>query len=426
MKSKRPGEIHAVVFELVIPSDLESFVFADISSLSKMVDEREVLFDLGTTFVISDVVYEETEQIWNVHLIGSDKGRNIVTKEYIDYYREHTMYLSPTIKLGEFLIVVGQYEKARDYFESLLKCDYGNEVHILYNLAWIDRCQCKYVDARTKLDRAYELEMDSDCPSQSTLRSILIDSGSLHLTLNEPNLAMNCFLQADKMESTSALFNNIGLTYRYKCQWDKALEFFNKAQTLDKTNWPGGHYRVGIVLDNIGRTYSDLGQYRKALKFHLQGLQIKQQTLPNDRMDIGISLNNIGFTYDNLEMYGKALMYYRRALHIYEMCLPEVHTELGILLDNMAIAYRFKNQFKECFEYHLQALAIKERLNPFDPLTLAQTLQNIGVAYADMTASNDQQDDIKAFEYFQRAISIHELNKSLRSPDAASTFYEQV
>lgn len=64
MKSNRRGEIHAVIFELTIPSDLQSITFANISYLSKMVHEEEVLFDLGTTFIITDVVYNENEQIW--------------------------------------------------------------------------------------------------------------------------------------------------------------------------------------------------------------------------------------------------------------------------------------------------------------------------------------------------------------------------
>lgn len=118
------------------------------------------------------------------------------------------LHLSPTIKLGEFLIVIGQYEKARIYCKSLLNCDYddddNDEVHILYSLAWIDRCQSRYTDARIKLDRAYQLKNDKNFPSQNTLRNIIIDSGSLHLTINEPNLAMNCFLQANEMTSTSA------------------------------------------------------------------------------------------------------------------------------------------------------------------------------------------------------------------------------
>ena len=390
-----------------------------------MVHEEEILFDLGTTFTISDVVFDSTAQVWNIRLIASDQGQNIVTKEYIDYYREHTGNHPPTVRLGEFLIIIGQYEKAREYFQSLLKCEGDKQVHILYNLAWIDKCQCKYADARTKLDHAYELEIEEDNPSQHVLRNILIDSGNLYLVLNEANLALNCFLRAESMLSTATLLNNIGLAYRHRYQWDKALDYFNRALALDGQNWPNGHFEIGIILDNMGRMYNDLGKYRKALAYHLKGLKMKKKTLPHDHMDIGVSLNNIGLTYDSLEIYDKALVFYKKALNIYQICLPEVHVELAILLDNMAIVYRWKDQFKESFEYHHRALEIKERLNPPNCLTLAQTLHNIGVAYAERNLNNDRQDDTKAFEYFHRSISMHELNKSLESPAAATTFYEQ-
>ncbi|CAF4922174.1 unnamed protein product [Rotaria sp. Silwood1] len=302
--SRRRGEIHAVIFELVIPSDVQSIVFADISYLSKMIDEQEFLFDIGTTFIVSDVTYADVEQTWIIRLIGSDQGRNIVSKEYIEFYREHTKYLSPTIKLGESLAIVGR-------------------------LAWIDQCQGKYKDAQAKLDLAYELEDQNGSPCQQMLRNIIVDNGTIHLLMGQPNLALNCYLRADKMGSSSAIFNNIGLAYRQKRQWEKALEFFNKALARDQQDWPNGHYRIGITLDNIGRVYN------------------------------------------------------------------------------------------------AQALNIKERLDPIDRLLFAQTLHNLGIAYADSSAKNDQQDDKKAFEYFQRALSMHEANGSAWSPDAAATLYEQ-
>lgn len=421
-KSNRRGELHAVIFDIVLPSDIQSTVFVDISYLSKMVHEEEILFDLGATFTISDVDFDSTEQVWNIRLIASDQGQNIITKEYIDYYREHTVNHSPTIRLGEFLIIIGQYEKAREYFQSLLKCEGDKRVHILYNLAWIDKCQGKYTDARTKLDQAYELEMENDNPSQHTLRNILMDSGSLHLVSNEAILALNCFLRANSMLSTAALLNNIGLAYRHKYQWDQALDYFNRALALDEKNWPDGHFQIGIILDNMGRMYNDLGHHRKALVYHLKGLKMKKKTLPADHLDIGVSLNNTGLNYDHLRIYDKALIFYQKALNIYQACLPEVHIELAILLDNMALAYRCQDQLKECFEYHHRALEIKERLHPPNWLTLAQTLHNLGVAHAEQ---NLQQDDTKALEYFHRSISMHQLNKSLESPAAAITFYEQ-
>ncbi|CAF4966885.1 unnamed protein product [Rotaria sp. Silwood1] len=316
--SRRRGEIHAVIFELVIPSDVQSIVFADISYLSKMIDEQEFLFDIGTTFIVSDVTYADVEQTWIIRLIGSDQGRNIVSKEYIEFYREHTKYLSPTIKLGESLAIVGR-------------------------LAWIDQCQGKYKDAQAKLDLAYELEDQNGSPCQQMLRNIIVDNGTIHLLMSQPNLALNCYLRADKMGSSSAIFNNIGLAYRQKRQWEKTLEFFNKALARHQQDWPNGHYRIGITLDNIGRVYNAQGKYRTALKFHLRGLKMKQLTLPEDHKDIGISFNNIGLTYGYLEKYDKALMYYMRAVDIYKMCLPEIHREQGILFDNIALTYRLKD-----------------------------------------------------------------------------------
>ncbi|CAF3830781.1 unnamed protein product [Rotaria sp. Silwood1] len=341
--SRRRGEIHAVIFELVIPSDVQSIVFADISYLSKMIDEQEFLFDIGTTFIVSDVTYADVEQTWIIRLIGSDQGRNIVSKEYIEFYREHTKYLSPTIKLGESLAIVGRYDQARDHFNGLLKVDYENAVHILYSLAWIDQCQGKYKDAQAKLDLAYELEDQNGSPCQQMLRNIIVDNGTIHLLMGQPNLALNCYLRADKMGSSSAIFNNIGLAYRQKRQWEKTLEFFNKALARHQQDWPNGHYRIGITLDNIGRVYNAQGKYRTALKFHLRGLKMKQLTLPEDHKDIGISFNNIGLTYGYLEKYDKALMYYMRAVDIYKMCLPEIHREQGILFDNIALTYRLKD-----------------------------------------------------------------------------------
>ncbi|CAF3925740.1 unnamed protein product [Rotaria sp. Silwood1] len=248
--SRRRGEIHAVIFELVIPSDVQSIVFADISYLSKMIDEQEFLFDIGTTFIVLDVTYADVEQTWIIRLIGSDQGRNIVSKEYIEFYREHTKYLSPMIKLGEFLAIVGR-------------------------LAWIDQCQGKYKDAQAKLDLAYELEDQNGSPCQQMLRNIIVDNGTIHLLMGQPNLALNCYLRADKMRSSSAIFNNIGLAYRQKRQWEKTLEFFNKALARHQQDWPNGHYRIGITLDNIGRVYNAQGKYRTALKFHLRGLKMK-------------------------------------------------------------------------------------------------------------------------------------------------------
>ncbi|CAF1251425.1 unnamed protein product, partial [Didymodactylos carnosus] len=379
MSSKRRGELHAVVFELELPTNLKSFVFADISYMSKMIDEQEILFDIGTTFIVTSVAFDDVEQNWVIRLTGTDKGHDIVTKEYIDFYRKRMVALTPTIKLGEFLIIVGQFEKARAYFNDLLKLHDQDDVYILFNLAWIDKCQRKYREAREKLDRAYEKENTNDLPCQQKLRDILNDIGTIHVVMDEHEQALNYYQQAMKISSSSAIFNNIGLAYKIQGRYVEALEYFNKAREVSDREWPSGHHEIGITLDNIRQTYNYQGEYSKALDYHLQALHVKQKTLPDDHMDIGISFNNVGFTYNNLGEYDEALTYYQRALQVYQQYLPEIHLEIAVLLDNMATVYYCQKQYTKGLEYLYKALHIEERVEPVSRLTLGRTLNNLGV-----------------------------------------------
>ncbi|CAF1308538.1 unnamed protein product [Didymodactylos carnosus] len=424
MSSKRRGELHAVVFELELPTNLKSFVFADISYMSKMIDEQEILFDIGTTFIVTSVAFDDVEQNWVIRLTGTDKGLDIVTKEYIDFYRKRMVALTPTIKLGEFLIIVGQFEKARAYFNDLLKLHDQDDVYILYNLAWIDKCQGKYREAREKLDRAYEKENTNDLPCQQKLRDILNDIGTIHVIMDEHEQALNYYHQAMKISSSSAIFNNIGLAYKIQGRYIEALEYFNKAHEVSDGERPSGHYEIGITLDNIGQTYNYQGEYSKALDYHLQALRVKQKTLPDDHMDIGISFNNVGFTYNNLGEYDEALTYYQRALQVYQQCLPEIHLEIAILLDNMATVYYCQKQYTKGLEYLYKALHIEERVEPISRLTLGRTLNNLGVTLI-AYKHNDEDNDKEALDCFRRALAMYDANGSAQSSDAAISLYQQ-
>jgi tetratricopeptide (TPR) repeat protein len=424
MPSKRRGELHAVVFELELPASLKSFVFADISYMSKMIDEQEILFDIGTTFIVTSVAFNDVEQNWVIRLTGTDKGHDIVTKEYIDFYRERMNALTPTIKLGEFLIIVGQYEKARVYFNDLLKLHDQDDVYILYKLAWIDKCQGKYRQAREKLDCAYDKENTNDLPSQQKLRDILNDIGTLHVVMDEHEQALNYYQQAVKISSSPAVFNNIGLAYKIQGRYKEALEYFNKAHEVSNREWPSGHYDIGITLDNIGQTYNYQGEYLKALDYHLKALHLKQQTLPDYHMDIGISLNNVGFTYNNLGEYDEALTYYHRALQVYQQCLPEIHLEIAMLLDNMATVYYYQSQYSKGLEYLYKALHIEEHIEPINRMTLGRTLNNLGVTLV-AHKLNDEDNDKEALDCFRRALAMYEANGSANSSDAAISLYQQ-
>ncbi|CAF0879609.1 unnamed protein product [Didymodactylos carnosus] len=61
-----------VIFEIEINkllSEQNNIIYADISSLSYMQDEEEILFDLGTIFRVISVTYSDNRRLWIVSLV---------------------------------------------------------------------------------------------------------------------------------------------------------------------------------------------------------------------------------------------------------------------------------------------------------------------------------------------------------------------
>ncbi|CAF1270041.1 unnamed protein product [Didymodactylos carnosus] len=390
IKCKRRGDLHAVIFQIEIPADLKS-IYSDISYASKMKDEEEVLFDLGTTFDIAAVEYDEKEENWIIRLLATDKGHEMI-KHYLNYYKEQIRSTTSSGILGEVLIIIGQYEKARNYFHDLIQLNNQDYANIFYNLAYIHKCQGEYEEGLNKLKQAYDKEANKSSPSKSMLAAILDDIGCIHICNNDYDRALEYFRKALKEQITPSIFNNIGLTYMYKASnssvtkqakvnFKQALKYLNKALTLHTQTWPDGHPEMAVTLDNIGRVYNRSGKYDQALDYFLKALNMKENVLPDDHMDIGISSNNVGLMYDNKHDYSQSLIYYQKTLRIYEKCLPEIHPEIGTTLDNMGLAYAGLNDYDQSLNYHLKALQIKEHVEKIDSISLSSTFIHLGNVY---------------------------------------------
>ncbi len=68
-------------------------------------------------------------------------------------------------------------------------------------------------------------------------------------------------------ETTAASYNNIGIVYDNLGDYDKALEFKNKALEMFKAVLGENHSDTAMSYNNIGVVYVELGDYNKALKY---------------------------------------------------------------------------------------------------------------------------------------------------------------
>lgn len=78
------------------------------------------------------------------------------------------------------------------------------------------------------------------------------------------------------------------------------------------------HEKTATSYNEIGVVYNKKGDYDKALEYSKKALEIREKSLGTEHPDTATSYNNIGAVYKALGDYDKALEYYFKALEIWE------------------------------------------------------------------------------------------------------------
>jgi tetratricopeptide (TPR) repeat protein len=71
-----------------------------------------------------------------------------------------------------------------------------------------------------------------------------------------------------------------------------------------------------MLLSNLGLAYKRKGSYDKAIKYYKKALNINLKFYGDEHSDIAINYNNLGVAYRNKGAYDKAIEFYKRALSI--------------------------------------------------------------------------------------------------------------
>jgi tetratricopeptide (TPR) repeat protein len=199
-------------------------------------------------------------------------------------------------------------------------------------------------------------------------------------------------------------YNNIGLIYDNKGEWDRALEYYLKAEAIRLE--VGDRAGLGPTYNNIGLIYDNKGEWDRALEYYLKDEQISLEV--GDRAGLGPTYNNIGLIYASKGEWDRALEYYLKD----EQISLEVGDRAGLstTYNNIGGIYANKGEWDRALEYYLKAEAIK--LEVGDRAGLGPTYNNIGLIYA-----NKGEWD-RALEYYLKAEQI-----SLEVGDRAGLAY---
>jgi tetratricopeptide (TPR) repeat protein len=110
-----------------------------------------------------------------------------------------------------------------------------------------------------------------------------LDLANITMMKKEMEVAYSHLIKATELDPTnSTILNSVSYMAMQSGNFDKALEYLNKALILDKNKFGENHPNVASVMNNIGSVWSKKGNHSKALQYYNQALSIIESELgPN-------------------------------------------------------------------------------------------------------------------------------------------------
>ncbi len=136
-------------------------------------------------------------------------------------------------------------------------------------------------------------------------------------------------------ENTTAL-NYLGVVWNAKGQYDKAIEYYEKALTSDINTYGEEHPNVAIEWNNLGETWRAKGQYDKAIEYYEKALKSDINSFGEEHPSVARDWNNLGGAWHSKDQYDKAIEYYEKALKVVRKA--ELHHYAEITEKSLKIA----------------------------------------------------------------------------------------
>ena len=331
----RNDDLQHVLFEINIDRNhLLDIVLADISCQSEIPDENEILFDTGSAFEITSICYDDEHRVWSIQLQTSTK--------FIPIYRKYGEYIGKLMKdtsvdilFGILLTDMGEYTKAFNYFDSLLKQmsdDHKDRANAHYGMSRVHRFQGQYETALELLHEAERLQLAKLSESNSDL-------------------------------DLARIFAGFGSVYYELHQHEQELFYYQRALAIYERILPNEDIEIARSLNRLGFAYLNQQCYTQALDYLTKALDVYQKIVivPDNHPGIAQIFFNLGIVHHAQKHMEQALEVYEKAEKLYEQIIPKDHLHFVPLYYQLSIFHEEQQQFDLALKYAEQASDIAEK-----------------------------------------------------------------
>jgi tetratricopeptide (TPR) repeat protein len=416
-----------VLFILRIDPSISATPFANVKNVSSYQGEEEILFSMHSVFRIGQVKQiDKNDGLWQIELtLTSDNDQQL--HALTENIRQETNEFTGWHRLGKLMIALGQFDKAEELNEVLLKQAGGGseKAAIFSRLGRIAEQQGKYEKAITIYEKGLEIIQKTLPENHPNLAAYYINIGLVYDSVGEYSKTLSYYEKGleiqqknlpENLPDLAASYNNIGMVYKSMGEHWKALLHFEKALEIQQKTLPANHPDSGTLYNNIGLVYKSMGEYWKALSYYEKSLEIYQKTLPANHPVLSDSYTNIGGVYMNMGEYSKALSYYEKGLEIIQNTLPANHPDFSTLYNNMGNVYNCMGEGSKELLYYEKALEIQQKTLPENHPLFATSYNNIGIVYGDMGEYS------KALSYYEKALEIRQKTLPANHPSFATLY----
>ncbi|CAF1169216.1 unnamed protein product [Didymodactylos carnosus] len=113
-------------------------------------------------------------------------------------------------------------------------------------------------------------------------------------------------------------YNNFGVLYRLKKDYQKAQEYFQKAFAMCGKYFVEDHPLKARIIHNMGDMYTDMEDFEKAVDQYKQAVKMREATLPPNDLSTASSYYNLGCAYFEKNNRVKAMSCFEKTIGIYE------------------------------------------------------------------------------------------------------------
>lgn len=303
----------------------------------------------------ADAAIKATEEM----LSSAKQGRDAKVKEAADQcYRWYEYYKARFMN-----------DSAAYYLEQRATLDTNN-------IEWQLDVGGFYQEYLAQYDKALSYFYMANRQDPSNAKN-LNNIGAVYYELGDTESALSYFNKAliiNDESINSTIYNHIGLVYDFMAKYNDALIYFKKSLHADSIMNGANNPSMKESFNNIGIVYFNKGEYEMALDNYNKALSL---SLDTSCLHYLVTLNNIGNVYTTISNFDLAERYYQRALAIGVKIVGEKHPSTATTYDNLGVLYSKKGDLEKAMECHVKAMKIYKDVLGENSLSLSYTYNNI-------------------------------------------------